>query len=73
VTRLRVRRPGFDCWQGLGFFLVTVSILALGSAQPPVQLVPGVKWPVREANYSPLSSAEVKDMWSYTPLPSTSS
>jgi hypothetical protein len=39
---------------------------SLGSSKPPVLLVagallPGVKWPVGEAEYSPLSRAEVKN------------
>jgi hypothetical protein len=29
----------------------------------------GVKWPGREADHSPLSSAEVKNAWNYTPAP----
>jgi hypothetical protein len=29
-------------------------------------LSPGVKWPWREADHSPPSSAEVKNAWSYT-------
>jgi hypothetical protein len=29
----------------------------------------GVKWPGHEADHSPLSSAEVKNAWSYTSLP----
>jgi hypothetical protein len=33
----------------------------------------GVKWPGSETNHSPSSSAEVKNAWSYTPLPNTSS
>ena len=30
---------------------------------------PGVKWPGREADHSPPSSAMVKNEWSYTPAP----
>jgi hypothetical protein len=30
---------------------------------------PGVKWPVREANHSPPSSAEVKNGVAMSPLP----
>jgi hypothetical protein len=29
----------------------------------------GVKWPGREADYSPPSSAKVKNMWRYTSTP----
>jgi hypothetical protein len=29
----------------------------------------GVKWPGREANHSPPSSAEVKNAWNYTSIP----
>jgi hypothetical protein len=47
---------------------------ALGSTQPPIQWVPGalslgVKWPGREADHSPPTSAEVKKMWIYTSTP----
>jgi hypothetical protein len=31
---------------------------------------PGVKWPEREADHSPPSTAEVKNAWSYTSTPS---
>jgi hypothetical protein len=46
----------------------------LGPAQPPIQWVPGafspeVKWPGREADYSPPASAEVKKIWIYTSTP----
>jgi hypothetical protein len=56
--------------QGI-FLFTTVSRTALVSTQPPTQLVPGalslgVKRPEREAVHSPVSSAEVKNAWSYT-------
>jgi hypothetical protein len=38
-------------------------------AQPPIQWVPGVKRPGREADDSPPASAEVKKMWIYTSTP----
>jgi hypothetical protein len=63
----RVRFPA-----GAGILLfTTVSRTALGPTQPPIQWVPGalslgVKWPGREADHSPPSSAEVKNAWSYT-------
>jgi hypothetical protein len=53
--------------QGQEIFLhSTASRLTLGPTQPPAQQVlmavsPGLKQPVREADHSPLSSAEVKN------------
>jgi hypothetical protein len=66
---------GFDSWRGLGIFLFTAaSRTALGPTQPLIQWVLGVlslgiKWPGREADHSPPSSAEVKNGWSYTSIP----
>jgi hypothetical protein len=60
---------------GAGIFLfATASRPALRPTQPPVQWIPGaispvVKLPGREADHSPPSSAEVKNAWSYSPLP----
>jgi hypothetical protein len=56
------------------FLFATVSSPALGPTQPPIQWVPGalslgVKWPGREADHSPPSSAEVKNSWSCTSTP----
>jgi hypothetical protein len=62
---------GFDSRWGLGTFLfTTVSRLALG----PTQWVPrtfslGVKQQERKVDYSPQSSAEVQNAWSYTSTP----
>jgi len=53
----------------------TTSRPALEPTQPPIQRVqgapptPGVKQPGREADHSPPSSAEVKNVWSYTSTP----
>jgi hypothetical protein len=66
----RVRFPA-----GAGnFSLHYLSRTALGPTLPPIQWVPGalflgVKRPGREADYSPPSSAEVKNAWSYTSTP----
>jgi hypothetical protein len=56
------------------FFLTIASRLAVESTHLPVQWVPGtlsmgVKWPGREADHSPPSSAEVKNALSYTSTP----
>jgi len=58
------------------FLLSTASRPALGPTQPPTQWVAGalspeVKWPGREADNSPPSSAEVKNAWRYTSTPNT--
>jgi hypothetical protein len=66
---------GFKSRQGLrNFLLTTVSKLALGPTQPPIQSVPGaislgVKRPVREADHSSPSSAKVMNAWSYISTP----
>jgi hypothetical protein len=61
---------GFDFWQGLGIFLfITMSRMALGPTQSPIQWVLGVKQLGCEVDHSPPSSAEVKNAWSYTSTP----
>jgi hypothetical protein len=52
----------------------TASKTAVGPTQLPIQCVSGafslgVKRPGREADYSPPSSAEVKNAWNYTSIP----
>jgi hypothetical protein len=59
-------RPGFGSRYKPGMFLSCAAFRpALGPTKPPVQRAPGalspeVKWPGREADHSPTSSAEVK-------------
>jgi hypothetical protein len=72
VIKLWTGHLEFDSWQGLGFFLLaTVSRLAVGPTQPPIQWVPevlspGVKWLGHVADHSLPSSAKVQGAWSYT-------
>jgi hypothetical protein len=67
----------FDPRQGLGFFLLTTaSRQALDPTHPPIQWVPGVlslgvKLLGREADHSPPFTAEFKNAWNYTSIPST--
>jgi hypothetical protein len=62
---LRVGRPGFDSRQGHeSFLLSTATRPSLGPTQPPMIWVPAalsleVKRQEREAEHSPISSAEV--------------
>jgi hypothetical protein len=62
---LEDRGVGFRVPVGSRIFF-TSSRPAVGSIQPPVQLIPAVKRPGREAEHSPQAVAEVKIMWIYT-------
>jgi hypothetical protein len=60
------------------FLFSTTSRPALEPTQPPSQQVPRaasqeIKWPGREADHSPPSSAEVKNVGAVPPLPHMSS
>jgi hypothetical protein len=65
---------GFE-QQRLDIFLsTTASRPVLGPTQPPIQWVPGVlslgvKRPGRETDHLPPSSAEIKNVWSFTSTP----
>jgi hypothetical protein len=75
LSELHDRVLGFDSRRWLRIFLfTTASITALGQTQPPIQRVPGalslgVKWPGREADHSPPSSAEVECVELYLHFP----
>jgi hypothetical protein len=62
-----IRVLGFNSWQGLEIFLfTTMSRMALGPTQSPIQWVLGalsmeVKWQVHEADHSPPSSVDIKE------------
>jgi hypothetical protein len=72
---LRAGRSGVRFPAGAGnLFLHHRVQTGSGDTQPPIQWVPGalsleVKRPEGEADYSPPSSAEVKNTWSYTSTP----
>jgi hypothetical protein len=53
--------------RGRDFLFCAASKKTVGSTQPPLQFVPGfsserVKWPRRETDHSPPSSAEIKTL-----------
>jgi hypothetical protein len=62
----------FESGRVKNFYFFISSRPALGSTQPPIKWVPGVKRQGREADHSPPTSAE-KKMWIYTSTPHTSS
>jgi hypothetical protein len=70
-----IRVLEFDSQWGLEIFLfTTVSGMALGPIQPPIQWVPGglslgVKWPGHEADHLPPSSAKSRMHGAIPPLP----
>jgi hypothetical protein len=61
---------GFDSRTGAGNFSLLHRVQNGSGAHPasyPLSL--GVKWPARESDHLPPSSAEVKNAWSYTSTP----
>jgi hypothetical protein len=63
--RGRSSSPG----RGKNFLISTSSRPVLGPTEPPIQWVPRVMRPGREADHSPPTSAEVKKTWLYTSTP----
>jgi hypothetical protein len=59
----RLRGPGSSPGRVKNFLFSTFSRQAMGSTQPPIQWVLGVKRSEREADHSPPTSAEVKKTW----------
>jgi len=65
-----------DCEQLLGAGARYFSLPSVEAGLVPVQptaysvLFPVVKWPERNADHSPLSTAEIKNEWSYFFAPS---
>jgi hypothetical protein len=56
--------------QGVGVRVPPHNILTGSGAHPaPIRRMPGIKRPGREADNLPPASAEVKNMWIYTPTP----
>jgi hypothetical protein len=69
---LRARRPRVRSSSPGGGKNVHFSMSsrpALGSTQPPIQCVPRVKWPGREADESPATGSEAEKKWVYTSTP----
>jgi hypothetical protein len=72
--RLQVGQGGFDTQheQRKGFFLFATHPDQLyGTTQPSIEwelggLSPRVNWPGCEADHSPPSNADVKNVWNYT-------
>jgi hypothetical protein len=71
--------PGFNSRAVKGFFSLRRRVQT-GSGNRPASYpmgtrgsYAGIKWPGREADHSSPSSAEVKNAWSYTSTPHTSS
>jgi hypothetical protein len=70
-----IRVLEFNSQWVLGIFLfTTMSRMALGPTQPPIQWVTGalslgIKQLGHEADHSPPSSAKIKNVWSYTCTP----
>jgi len=79
VTELETGWPGFNCWQGQGYFSLCHCIQTSSAAHlapiksVPGAVTPGLKWSLQEADHSPPSSMEVKNTWSYTSLSCTPS
>jgi hypothetical protein len=71
ATRLTTEGSGSSPGRVKNFLFATSSVPAVGLTKLPIQWVPGalspeLKRPGREANYSPPTSAEVKNVWIYT-------
>jgi hypothetical protein len=60
------RELGFDSWKGQEIFLFPSVQAGSGAQTAPYPLRSGAKAPGREADHSPPSSAEIKNIWSYT-------
>jgi hypothetical protein len=65
----------FPVWGGKGYFSLRHRVQTGSGSHPASYLMgtgsfsPALKWPEREADHSPPSSVEVKNVWSRTFIP----
>jgi hypothetical protein len=69
ATGYGLNNRGFGVRVPVGSRIFSMSRPSLGSTQPHIQGVPGLKRPERDAYHSPPTSTEVKKMWIYTSTP----
>jgi hypothetical protein len=69
ATGYRLNDRGVGIQVPVGVRIFTYVQTSSGVTQPPIERVPGVKRPGREADHSTSASAEVRKIWIYTTTP----